>query len=67
MCLPAERGPLDVWLALGARARQKFPTTSSPSTLPRVPSGKVNKDALRARAKAIAEAGEPARRLDGTR
>jgi len=35
--------------------------------LPRVPSGKVSKDAPRARAKALAEAGGPARRLDGTR
>jgi acyl-CoA synthetase (AMP-forming)/AMP-acid ligase II len=49
-------------------ARQKFPEhLVIVDELPRVPSGKVSKDVLRARAKAIAEAGEPARRLDGRR
>lgn len=48
-------------------ARQKFPEhLVSVDELPRVPSGKVSKDVLRARAKAIAEAGEPARRQEGT-
>jgi acyl-CoA synthetase (AMP-forming)/AMP-acid ligase II len=43
-------------------ARQKFPEhLVTVDELPRVPSGKVSKDVLRARAKAIAEAGEPAR------
>ena len=53
----------------GARlARQKFPEhLVVVDELPRVPSGKVSKDVLRARAKAIAEAGEPARHLEGTR
>jgi len=49
-------------------ARQKFPEhLVIVDELPRVPSGKVSKDVLRARAKAIAQAGEPARRLDGAR
>ena len=49
-------------------ARQKFPEhLVTVDELPRVPSGKVSKDVLRARAKAIAEAGEPARRLDAWR
>jgi len=40
-------------------ARQKFPEhLVTIDELPRVPSGKVSKDVLRARAKAIAEAGE---------
>jgi acyl-CoA synthetase (AMP-forming)/AMP-acid ligase II len=43
-------------------ARQKCPEhLVVVDELPRVPSGKVSKDVLRARAKAIAEAGEPAR------
>jgi acyl-CoA synthetase (AMP-forming)/AMP-acid ligase II len=49
-------------------ARQKFPEhLVTVDELPRVPSGKVSKGVLRARAKAIAEAGEPDRRLDGRR
>ncbi len=48
-------------------ARQKFPEhLVIVDELPRVPSGKVSKDVLRAQAKAIAEAGEPARRVEGT-
>jgi acyl-CoA synthetase (AMP-forming)/AMP-acid ligase II len=48
-------------------ARQKFPEhLVTVDELPRVPSGKVSKDVLRARAKAIAEGGESARGLDGT-
>src|SRR5262245_32263144 len=48
-------------------ARQKFPEhLVIVDELPRVPSGKISKDVLRARAKAIAEAGESARRLDVT-
>jgi len=48
-------------------ARQKFPEhLVAVDELPRVPSGKVSKDALRARATAIAEAGEPARRARPT-
>jgi acyl-CoA synthetase (AMP-forming)/AMP-acid ligase II len=49
-------------------ARQKFPEhLVTVDELPRVPSGKVSKDVLRARAKAIAEAGEQARSPHGTR
>ncbi len=48
-------------------ARQKFPEhLVTVDELPRVPSGKISKDVLRARAKAIAEAGEPARVLEST-
>jgi acyl-CoA synthetase (AMP-forming)/AMP-acid ligase II len=48
-------------------ARQKFPEhLVTVDALPRVPSGKVSKDVLRARAQAIADAGEPARGLEGT-
>ena len=48
-------------------ARQKFPEhLVTVDELPRVPSGKVSKDVLRARAKAIAGAEEPARRPHGT-
>jgi acyl-CoA synthetase (AMP-forming)/AMP-acid ligase II len=48
-------------------ARQKFPEhLVAIDELPRVPSGKVSKDVLRARAKAIADAGEPARGPQGT-
>jgi acyl-CoA synthetase (AMP-forming)/AMP-acid ligase II len=48
-------------------ARQKFPEhLVSVDELPRVSSGKVSKDVLRARAKAIAQAGEPARGRKGT-
>ena len=48
-------------------ARQKFPEhLVIVDELPRVPSGKIRKDVLRARAKAIAEAGESARRPEGT-
>jgi acyl-CoA synthetase (AMP-forming)/AMP-acid ligase II len=48
-------------------ARQKFPEhLVTVDELPRVPSGKVSKDVLRARAKAIAEGGESPRGLDGT-
>jgi non-ribosomal peptide synthetase component E (peptide arylation enzyme) len=47
-------------------ARQKFPEhLVTVDELPRVPSGKVSKDVLRARAKAIADAGEPVRRAEG--
>jgi acyl-CoA synthetase (AMP-forming)/AMP-acid ligase II len=47
-------------------ARQKFPEhLVTIDELPRVPSGKVSKDVLRAQAKAIAEVGEPARRAEG--
>jgi len=56
------------FLARAGLARQKFPEyLVTVDELPRVPSGKVSKDVLRARAKAIAEAGEPARRPGGTR
>jgi acyl-CoA synthetase (AMP-forming)/AMP-acid ligase II len=48
-------------------ARQKFPEhLVIVDELPRVPSGKVSKDMLRARAKAIAEGGEPTRGLKST-
>jgi acyl-CoA synthetase (AMP-forming)/AMP-acid ligase II len=47
-------------------ARQKFPEhLVTVDELPRVPSGKVSKDVLRARAKAIAEAGDADRRPKG--
>jgi acyl-CoA synthetase (AMP-forming)/AMP-acid ligase II len=51
------------FLSRAGLARQKFPEhLVTVDELPRVPSGKVSKDVLRGRAKAIAEAGEPARR-----
>jgi acyl-CoA synthetase (AMP-forming)/AMP-acid ligase II len=47
-------------------ARQKCPEhLVTVDELPRVPSGKVSKDVLRALARAIAEAGEPARGREG--
>jgi acyl-CoA synthetase (AMP-forming)/AMP-acid ligase II len=49
-------------------ARQRFPEhLVIVDELPRVPSGKVSKDVLRARAKAIADAEERARPLERTR
>jgi acyl-CoA synthetase (AMP-forming)/AMP-acid ligase II len=55
------------FLARAGLARQKCPEhLVIVDELPRVPSGKVSKDVLRARAKAIAEAGEPARCPEGT-
>ena len=49
-------------------ARQKFSEhLVTVDELPRVPSGKVSKEVLRAQAKAIAEAGEPARGVTGGR
>jgi acyl-CoA synthetase (AMP-forming)/AMP-acid ligase II len=51
------------FVELAGLARQKCPEhLVIVDELPRVPSGKVSKDVLRARAKAIAEAGDPARR-----
>ena len=45
-------------------ARQKFPEhLVIVDELPRGPSSKVSKDVLRARAKAIAEVGDPTRRM----
>lgn len=49
-------------------ARQKCPEhLVIVDELPRVPSGKVSKDVLRARAKTIADADEAARRREGNR
>jgi acyl-CoA synthetase (AMP-forming)/AMP-acid ligase II len=54
------------FLDLAGLARQKFPEhLVTIDELPRVPSGKVSKDVLRTRAKAIAEAGEADRRPEG--
>ena len=55
------------FLECAGLARQKFPEhLVTVDELPRVPSGKVSKEVLRARAKAIAEGGEPTRGLKST-
>jgi acyl-CoA synthetase (AMP-forming)/AMP-acid ligase II len=61
-------GEIRRFLERARLARQKFPEhLVIVDELPRVPSGKVSKDVLRARAKAIAEGGEAAPCLDGAR